>query len=212
MLEKILGCTESNLFDFILHSLGACCQHLGITTPIRRSSGIAIDHALKSQEKVLAICQATGARRTSMRLAARTVSARTFLSGHRAAVPQVAPAAVSAVRRAVRARLSIIDVLMFNSPAAAQQVIHRPTISFAQRRVVAPVMFPARFAYQENAGAQIRIVLSQLVAALKIFGETISVCSSLSHWKLASALKKTPERWMTVSPAATASRSSVSSE
>jgi hypothetical protein len=34
---------------------------LGITTGIRISSGIAIDHGLKNQDKVLALCEAIGA-------------------------------------------------------------------------------------------------------------------------------------------------------
>jgi hypothetical protein len=37
------------------------CQFLGIETEIKISSNIKIDHSLKSQEKVLAICEAMSA-------------------------------------------------------------------------------------------------------------------------------------------------------
>ena len=61
LLESILCFTGSNLFDFLLHGLNECCRKLGIHTPIRRSSEIAIDHTLTAQNKVLALCQACGA-------------------------------------------------------------------------------------------------------------------------------------------------------
>ena len=38
------------------------CEHLGISTEIRVSSSIPIDHGLKNQEKVLALCEAVGSR------------------------------------------------------------------------------------------------------------------------------------------------------
>ena len=50
-----------NLFRFLHHSIVNTCEHLGITTEIRMSSDIAIDHGLKNQDKVLALCEAVGA-------------------------------------------------------------------------------------------------------------------------------------------------------
>ena len=61
LLERIAACRDDNLFRFLHHALLATCAHLGIDTPIRVSSGIAIDHGLKAQDKVLALCEATGA-------------------------------------------------------------------------------------------------------------------------------------------------------
>lgn len=52
---------NSNLFEFIYFSLTKIREYLGITTPIVISSGLSIDHALRSQEKVLAICKLLGA-------------------------------------------------------------------------------------------------------------------------------------------------------
>src|SRR5690606_14182287 len=42
------------------HSLEMICQHLNIKTRIVVSSTIAIDHSLKGQEKVIALCEALG--------------------------------------------------------------------------------------------------------------------------------------------------------
>ena len=52
---------DTNLFRFLHQSIIKTCEHLGITTEIRVSSGIAIDHDLKNQDKVLALCEALGA-------------------------------------------------------------------------------------------------------------------------------------------------------
>lgn len=61
LLEKIVRYEDANLFRYLHHSIAQTCKHLGITTMIRVSSDIAIDHGLKSQDKVLALCEAAGA-------------------------------------------------------------------------------------------------------------------------------------------------------
>lgn len=61
LLERIVRFDDVNLFRYIHHSLTRMCEHLDIKTEIRISSEIAIDHDLKSQDKVLALCQAVGA-------------------------------------------------------------------------------------------------------------------------------------------------------
>jgi len=61
LIEQIVRYEDTNLFRFLRHSIVKTCEHLGIVTEIRISSDIAIDHRLKGQEKVLAICEAVGA-------------------------------------------------------------------------------------------------------------------------------------------------------
>lgn len=61
LVEQIMQYEDSNLFRFLLHSIVRTCEHLAITTEIRISSGIPIDHDLKNQDKVLALCGAVGA-------------------------------------------------------------------------------------------------------------------------------------------------------
>ena len=61
VFEKCLMIDELNLFDFIHHSLKESLKYLSISTKITVSSTIEIDHQLKSEEKVLAICKAQNA-------------------------------------------------------------------------------------------------------------------------------------------------------
>lgn len=61
LMEVILHYPEHNLFRFLHHSIVKICSYLNISTKILPSSKLNIDHELKSQEKVLAICQSVGA-------------------------------------------------------------------------------------------------------------------------------------------------------
>lgn len=58
LFEKCLMIEETNLFDFINNSIKETLQYLSITSTMTLSSSIHIDHQLKSEEKVLAICRA----------------------------------------------------------------------------------------------------------------------------------------------------------
>ena len=61
LLEKIVRYEDRNLFRFLHHSIIKTCEHMGITTEIKISSDIAIDHGMKNQDKVLALCESIGA-------------------------------------------------------------------------------------------------------------------------------------------------------
>lgn len=58
LIQECLFYDNNNLFEFILNSLNKINLYLEIDTPIVISSTINIDHTLKSQDKVLAICEA----------------------------------------------------------------------------------------------------------------------------------------------------------
>ena len=58
LIQECLLCDKNNLFEFILNSLNKINLYLEINTPIILSSTINIDHNLKSQNKVLSICEA----------------------------------------------------------------------------------------------------------------------------------------------------------
>ena len=61
LVEKTVRHEERNLFRFLHHALLETCKHLGLATEFRISSAVAIDHDLKNQERVLALCEAVGA-------------------------------------------------------------------------------------------------------------------------------------------------------
>ena len=57
IVHECLSSLEVNLFKFILNSLTILNSYLEIKTKIITSSDINIDHSLKSQDKVMAICK-----------------------------------------------------------------------------------------------------------------------------------------------------------
>ena len=59
--EKIINFEDSNLFHYIYNSVKEVCNYLNIKTEIIVSSTLDIDHTLKGQDKVIAICKKTGA-------------------------------------------------------------------------------------------------------------------------------------------------------
>ena len=61
LLESIFYDNETNLFKYILNSVTAVNNYTGIRTEIVISSTINIDHPLKSEDKVLALCKALDA-------------------------------------------------------------------------------------------------------------------------------------------------------
>jgi hypothetical protein len=61
LVEQIVRYEDTNLFRYLQNSLIRTSEYLGITTEIRISSQVAIDHDLRNQHKVLALCSAVGA-------------------------------------------------------------------------------------------------------------------------------------------------------
>jgi hypothetical protein len=62
LIEKVVRYEDANLFAFLHHALLSTCEHLGLSTPIRVSSTIDIDHSTKNQCKVIRLAKAVGAR------------------------------------------------------------------------------------------------------------------------------------------------------
>jgi hypothetical protein len=60
-LSEIINCQEENLFKYIYNSVIKMCGHLEVNTEIVISSSLDIDHSLKAENKVLAICKKLGA-------------------------------------------------------------------------------------------------------------------------------------------------------
>lgn len=116
VIEQIMGHEGTNLFQFINHSLGVLCAHLGIDSELRISSSIAFDSELKAQDKVLAICEAVGARQYINPIGGTELYAKEdfgargiellFLEARPFEYPQFGSPFVP--------WLSILDVLMFN--------------------------------------------------------------------------------------------------
>lgn len=125
VLEAIVTAPTRNLFEFLLNSIEATADHLGIRTPIVVSSRIAIDHDLRSEHKVIALCRALGANAYVNPIGGRDLYSRTefaesgielrFLQPRPADYPQFGGPFVPA--------LSILDVLMFNSRNSVRRML-----------------------------------------------------------------------------------------
>jgi hypothetical protein len=125
LLEQILATDERNLFRFLESSIRRTSDHLGIQTEIRRSSSVPIDHELRGQERVIAMCEAVGTDTyvnaiggvellSAEAFRARGMELR-FLKSEPHEYPQLGDGFV--------AQLTILDVLMFNPISRVQDMV-----------------------------------------------------------------------------------------
>lgn len=124
-LHEVLMSNEINLFEFLHASIVKTCNFLAIDTPIIVSSTLDIDHSLQSQEKVIALCHCVGADTYinptggkslySSQLFARQGLELNFIESSPISYPQFGNEFVP--------WLSIVDVMMFNSPTSVNQFV-----------------------------------------------------------------------------------------
>ena len=125
LIEEIVRHRDENLFCYLHHSIVKICEHLGIRTEVRISSDMIINHELKSQDKVLALCEAAGASIYVNNISGMELYSKEgfrekgielkYLSSNLFKYMQSGPDFVP--------YLSIVDVLMFNSTEAIQNCI-----------------------------------------------------------------------------------------
>jgi hypothetical protein len=117
ILERILRYEHTNLFRYIHHSIVRQCQHLGIKTQIRISSEIAIDHELKGQDKVLALCKAVAADTYINPIGGAKLYSKDAFRAHGINLQFIKsqPFEYTQFGNVFVPWLSIVDVLMFNS-------------------------------------------------------------------------------------------------
>lgn len=119
LVERVVRHEEGNLFRFLHHALAQTCEHLGLSTPFRISSEVAIDHRLQNQDKVLAMCEALHADTYVNAIGGKTMNLYSsdafrqrgidlkFIRSRPIAYPQFGGPFVP--------WLSIVDVMMFNA-------------------------------------------------------------------------------------------------
>lgn len=125
--QECLACHEDNLFQFLFHSIKTICNYLGITTPCIVASDVAIDHRLRGQDKVIAICQQLGARQYYNPIGGRALyQAESFSeAGLTLFFQQVGDIHYRQFQHAFQPFLSILDVMMFNSVAEIQRMLQQ---------------------------------------------------------------------------------------
>lgn len=122
LIERVVGYEERNLFRFIEHSILSTSDHLGIGTDTVRSSDLRVDDNLRSQDRVLALCEAVQATAYLNAIGGLDLYSRqafqdrdidlAFIRSRLPEYIQQGPPFVTA--------LSIVDVLMFNPLAQVQ--------------------------------------------------------------------------------------------
>lgn len=123
LIERVFKGPTDNLFQFLHHSITAVCDYLSITTEIKVSSHIAIDHNLTCQDKVLALCKSVAADEYINNISGQYLySKNDFIErGIALSFIQSQPLAYRQFGSPFVPWLSIIDVMMFNSVEKIEQ-------------------------------------------------------------------------------------------
>jgi WbqC-like protein family len=123
LIEDIVRYGENNLFGYLHHSIGKICAYLGLAADIRISSQIDIDHGLRGQDKVLALCRALGAGTYVNAIGGTELYSRAAFAAEDVELKFIRskPFEYAQFGRSFVASLSIIDVLMFNPLEAVRE-------------------------------------------------------------------------------------------
>jgi len=123
LTEDIIGCTESNLFKYILNSLQQVCTHLEINTPLIVSSSLNVDQDLSGKSRVIKTCERLGADTYVNPIGGRDLYPREYFGAHDIELQFLQPRTCSYQQFAhpFVPWLSILDVMMFNDAASIRQ-------------------------------------------------------------------------------------------
>jgi len=125
LVERIVLEKETNLFKFILNSIRETCESLAIGTEIVVSSSLRIDHSLPGKTKVLALCRHVGADVYINAIAGQELYSKEDFSAHGIDLKflKTKPFEYRQLGDKFVPWLSIIDVMMFNSPDATRECL-----------------------------------------------------------------------------------------
>ena len=117
LLERIVHCKEVNLFHYIHHSVVEICNYLDIATEIRIASEVSVDHSLKAEEKIIALCKSLKANTYINAIGGFELYSKENFQKSSIVLQflKSAPFEYSQFENQFIPWLSIIDVLMFNS-------------------------------------------------------------------------------------------------
>jgi hypothetical protein len=126
LIEQVVRYPESNLFLFLHNSIAQVCTHLGITTKIIVASEVDIDHQLRAQDKVLALCEALDATVLVNAIGGVELYSKQVFSNKGIELDFIKslPFKYEQFGYPFVPWLSIIDVMVFNPPHVLQQQIN----------------------------------------------------------------------------------------
>lgn len=125
LIERLVEAPMANLFEFVHHSLIEVARFLEIRTPMMVSSTIAIDHQLRAEQRVLALCRAIGADRYVNPIGGQALYSPAAFAAEsiRLDFVQARPIEYPQFDGPFVPNLSILDVLMFNSKASVRAML-----------------------------------------------------------------------------------------
>ena len=125
LIESVINAEEENLFGFIYQSLQAVCQFLDIKTEFIISSTLPIDHQLRSQDKVIAICDALRTNQYINTIGGKELYSKKIFQQYNIELNFIQSGTVEYPQftNEFVPWLSIIDVMMFNSKEKVKEYL-----------------------------------------------------------------------------------------
>ena len=125
LVERIVLEEETNLFKFILNSIRETCESLAIGTEIAVSSSLPIDHSLPGKAKVVALCKHAGADVYINAIGGQELYSKEDFGAQGIDLKflKTKPFEYEQLGDKFVPSLSIIDVMMFNSPDAIRKCV-----------------------------------------------------------------------------------------
>ena len=117
VVTSILQAERRNLFEYIYQSIQKLADFLQVKTPLVISSSIGIDHSLRGEDKVLAICRTMRATDYVNAIGGLELYSKANFLAHRISLEfiKTRPIRYQQYGGAFVENLSIVDVMMFNS-------------------------------------------------------------------------------------------------
>lgn len=130
IIENIMNQPEDNLSKFLIYEIKKICEYLLIDTDIIVSSKIKKDNSLKGQDKVLEICKIFAADEYVNAIGGQELYSHEIFAQHniKLSFMQSYAKEYNQFNSEFLPNLSIIDVMMFNSPGRINEMLDNYTI------------------------------------------------------------------------------------
>lgn len=130
LVEDIFKCGEENAVAYLMNSFKIICSYLDIRTEIILSSKVDKDCSLKGQDRVLNICESFKADQYYNAIGGKELySFKAFEErGIKLSFVQTDNIVYKQFKNEFQSNLSILDVMMFNSPTQIQEMLKQYTL------------------------------------------------------------------------------------
>ena len=125
VIEECLMGNDTNLFEFLFNSIKNINNYLNINTPVTISSSLTVDHSLKCQDKVISICKSLEADVYINSIGGADLYDREEFFKNKICLHFIDSLPITYKQFDLNhsPRLSIIDVMMFNSKGTIREYL-----------------------------------------------------------------------------------------